>query len=532
MTSARTHPSTDPVFHPVVGPGAAFIPVAWLVAFLVVPVVLLVTGDTDFDDVTRILTRRSTWNVVWFATWQAVLSVVATFVVAGPVTWLISRHRFRGRRALRAVTTVGFLLPSVVVATAFLAVLPRSLHYSVFAVVIAHAYFNIAVVVRVVGARAESLDAQLWLAAQTLGATPPTAWRTITVPMLRNSIASAGTVVFLYCFSSYAVIRVLGGPRRSTIESDIALRAFGIGDVGGASVLALLQMLCIGVVAGAIHLLARSNGKPTRAPSAMLPTIPDNRRRTAIAIAAVTVAFVIAPLSALFWQSVHVGDTVSARAWQSIFNTSLIESVWTSTRTALVAGLVGTVLCILATLAITRLRTGGNVVNSLTLAPLAMSPVTIGLGLLVTFDSGWFDWRSRWWFVALAHTLVSFPLAVRVLVPAWRTTPVGLHRAAAVLGAGGGRRFIDIDLRRMRPAIVASLGLVVAVSLGEFGAASMLSREGAETIPVAIARLLSRTGDEVRAQAFALASILVVVCVMALAIVEMALQRGEHASRR
>ncbi|MGA1506811.1 MAG: ABC transporter permease, partial [Ilumatobacteraceae bacterium] len=235
MTSARTRPSTDPVFHPVVGPGAAFIPVAWLVAFLVVPVVLLVTGDTDFDDVTRILTRRSTWNVVWFATWQAVLSVVATFVVAVPVTWLISRHRFRWRRALRAVTTVGFLLPSVVVATAFLAVLPRSLHYSVFAVVIAHAYFNIAVVVRVVGARAESLDAQLSLAAQTLGATPPTAWRTITVPMLRNSIASAGTVIFLYCFSSYAVIRVLGGPRRSTIESDIALRAFGIGDVGGAS---------------------------------------------------------------------------------------------------------------------------------------------------------------------------------------------------------------------------------------------------------------------------------------------------------
>ena len=146
MTSARTHPSTDPVFHPVVGPGAAFIPVAWLVAFLMVPVVLLVTGDTDFDDVTRILTRRSTWNVVWFATWQAVLSVVATFIVAGPVTWLISRHRFRWRRALRAVTTIGFLLPSVVVATAFLAVLPRSLHYSVFAVVIAHAYFNLSLI--------------------------------------------------------------------------------------------------------------------------------------------------------------------------------------------------------------------------------------------------------------------------------------------------------------------------------------------------------------------------------------------------
>ncbi|MGA1139930.1 MAG: hypothetical protein ACO3VN_07320, partial [Ilumatobacteraceae bacterium] len=88
------------MFHPVVGPGAAFIPMAWLVAFLVVPVVLLVTRNTGLDDVTRILTRRSTWNVVWFATWQALLSVVATFVIAAPVTWLISRHRFRGRRAL------------------------------------------------------------------------------------------------------------------------------------------------------------------------------------------------------------------------------------------------------------------------------------------------------------------------------------------------------------------------------------------------------------------------------------------------
>jgi thiamine transport system permease protein len=107
-----------------------------------------------------------------------------------------------------------------------------------------------------------------------------------------------------------------------------------------------------------------------------------------------------------------------------------------------------------------------------------------------------------------------------------------MHHAAAVLGANSWRRLIDVDLRRLRPALVAALGLIVAVSLGEFGAASMLSRDGAETMPVAIARLLSRTGDEVRTQAFAMASLLVVVCVIALITVEASLKRGEHARGR
>jgi thiamine transport system permease protein len=68
--------------------------------------------------------------------------------------------------------------------------------------------------------------------------------------------------------------------------------------------------------------------------------------------------------------------------------------------------------------------------------------------------------------------------------------------------------------------------------LGEFGAASLLSRDGAETMPVTISRLLSRTGDMVRAQAFAMASLLVLVCVMALIAVESALKKGEHAADR
>jgi thiamine transport system permease protein len=107
-----------------------------------------------------------------------------------------------------------------------------------------------------------------------------------------------------------------------------------------------------------------------------------------------------------------------------------------------------------------------------------------------------------------------------VLVPSWRNVSPVLRDAAAVLGASPARRLLDIDLRLLRPAIVAAIALIGAVSLGEFGAASMLSRSGAETLPVSISRLLGRTGDVVRTQAFVLATLLVVACLAALLVID------------
>jgi len=512
---------------------AAFVVSAlWLGAFFVVPVGMMLVDFASVDDARRVLTRASTWKIVWFSAWQAMLSVLATFAVATPVTWLIGRHEFYARRALRALTTVGFLLPSVVVGAAFLAVLPREWHYTAWAVIVAHAYFNVAVVVRVLGARLELLDSRLIAAARTLGATPAQAARTVVLPFVRGAVASAAAVVFVYCFSSFAVVRLLGGPSRNTMESDIALRTFGIGDLRGAVVMSVLQAAAILMFVMVMRIAARNEPPAIRSAAVALGRITGRRRWLALATAGFTIAFVVGPLVAVVVQSMRIGDRVSIEAWRSIAQNSLWASIVASARTAFAAGVAGTALALATAFAVVRLGVRGRLLDAATIVPLAVSPVTLGLGLVVTFDSGWFDWRSEWWFVAVAHTLVAFPLAVRVLVPAWRTVPRGLHAAAAVLGADERRRLLHIDLRLLRRAIVAALGIVVAVSLGEFGAASLLSRDGAETLPVAIARLLARTGDLVRAQGFVLATILIVACVGVLAIVESALGRRRHVAGR
>jgi thiamine transport system permease protein len=508
---------------------AALPAIAWLLGFAVLPIIVMVTRFVGFNDVERVLSRTATWRVVWFSTWQAGLSVVCTFFVAAPVTWILGRYEFRGRRLLRALTTVGFLLPSVVVGAGFLALLPTSIHNSPLAIVLAHAYFNIAVVVRVVGARLELVDRRLVDAARTLGVSAIRSYRDIVWPLIRSAVTSAAGVVFLYCFTSFAVIRIVGGPTRNTIESDIALRAFGIGDVAAATVLGGLQAVMIVVVFAMFRHLGGRNVLQRQ--SGILPRATRHVRPRLVIVAFGTVLFVAAPLVSLAWRSLHVGDVVSLSPWTSIFDTSLRESIVASLRTATLAGVIGVALAATVAMSIVRLQKVGRLLDMFTFLPLAISPVMLGLGLVVTFDARWYDWRGEWWFVSIVHTLVALPLVVRVLVPAWHAIPLQLHDAAAVLGAGEVRRLVDIDLRLIRRAVAAGLGLVLAVSLGEFGAASILSRSGAETMPVTIGRLLSRTGDLVRAQAFALSTLLVLLCFVALLFVEAIFGRNRDAQR-
>mgnify|MGYP002622841811 FL=1 len=86
-------------------------------------------------------------SVGWFTLWQATLSTVLTFIFAAPMTWAVGRYEFRGRKLAMALVTVPFVLPTVVVGTAFVALGWRE---SIGAILAAHVFFNVAVVVRTV----------------------------------------------------------------------------------------------------------------------------------------------------------------------------------------------------------------------------------------------------------------------------------------------------------------------------------------------------------------------------------------------
>ena len=500
--------------------GLAAAPVIGLAVFYLWPFLTLLAEALGGEAVRRTLTRRSTWDVVWFTTWQAVISTAITLMVGLAPTWIVTRFDFVGRRILLGLLTAMFVLPTVVMGAAFLAFIPAPLNRSTWAVIAAHVVFNIAVVVRTVGAVWEHLPTDMEWASATLGASPLRTFREITLPLIRPTLTAAGAIVFLFTFTSFGVIRILAAPGTRTIEVEIWRRATQLGEIDVAAVLALVQLAALGLVivwstasqrrhsrALDLHPLQR-RARPRRGP----------QRRWVRGIAWGTALLAVTPLTALVVKSFSTPTGWSTRAWTNLGRSEVrpgirvgidpVNAIWNSLETMLWATAFAVVIGGLASLAIAAAGRGGRILDAGLMLPVGTSAVTIGFGMLITFDHEPVDWRASWWLVPVGHALVAVPFVVRTVLGVLRAVDPELATAAATLGASPVQSWRETVLPFLwRPLAVAG-ALAAAISLGEFGATSFLSRSGGETLPIAIERLLGRTGSLLQAQGYVLATLL------------------------
>lgn len=173
------------------------VPLVFFGLFFAYPVAAIVGRGLKTDDgwqfgrIGEVLARPDIADVLWFTTWQALASTALTLVIALPAAYVFARLDFPGKQLLRAVVTVPFVLPTVVVGTAFLALVGRGglmdelwgvrLDTTVWAILLAHVFFNYAVVVRTVGGLWAQLDPRQEEAARVLGAGRFAAWRHVTL---------------------------------------------------------------------------------------------------------------------------------------------------------------------------------------------------------------------------------------------------------------------------------------------------------------------------------------------------------------
>lgn len=487
--------------------------IAALALFFAFPVLTIAAKFTQVSNLVDVVTDESLRSVWWFTLWQAVLSTLLTLLVGLPFTWAISRHHFRFSRALTGFITVPFLMPAVVVATGVKAILPNA---GVPAILWAHVVFNVAVVVRMVSPQWSSLDATLEDTAADLGAGRIRAFFSVVLPHIRSSIRNAATVIFLFCFTSFAVVAILGGITRRTIETEIFTQAVRLGDTRTATSLALLQAIVI-VIVLRLGYTASSNEEQ------QLTVHNGAARRSTLSpllFSAVylPLAIVSAPLVAVIIRSFTLHGHFTFNGYRWLFDGST-NAMGINISHTLVTSLLFAAFCALITtcaaLIITSSRNASSVMQFITSLPLVISSVTFGLGLIITFNRFPFDWRAQWWLIPVVHSVIALPLAMRTLQPALHTIPSDLYEASASLGASAWRTWARIELPLLRPALIQVAGFSAAVSLGEFGATSFLSRGDTTTIPIAISQLLGRPGDIPTQSAFALAALVTVVIALA-----------------
>ena len=486
----------------------ASVPALFIGYFFVYPLVRILGVGLSELDVRATGVEARLLKVGWFTLWQASLSTVLTLLVAAPMTWAISNFEFRGRKLATALVTVPFVLPTVVVGTAFVALGWRD---SIVAILAAHVFFNVAVVVRTVGTLWSRLDPNLHDAARVLGASQWTVFRTVTLPLLRPAIAAAASIVFLFTFTSFGVVLILGGFQYATLEVEIYRQAVDLFDLPLAAVLAVVQL--VGVTAA---LYAYSQFQERHTATWALRSDKDRPRPVgvtrllAIGSVAATLLALAIPLAVL------VGRSLGTDSYRGLFESDRvvgtpIASVGNSMVFAVIAMVLATSIGLMAAAVITGREGGLSRWFDLTLMlPLGTSAVTIGFGFIVAL--GWpVDLRAGFWLIPIAHALVAIPFVVRSTVPTLRSIPGEMREAAAVLGASPGRVWREIDLPVVARAALVGAGFAFVVSLGEFGATSFIARPNTATVPVMIFRLLSRPGASSFRMAMALSVVLAAV---------------------
>ena len=509
----------------------AAIPLAFLAVFFAWPLAAILerslVADGALDLPFDVLTRASTREIAWFTLWQATVSTALTLVAGLPLAWALSRFRFRGRSFVEAFVLVPFVLPTVVVATAFLALLPDRAERSVAAILLAHVFFNVAVVVRIVGAFWAGLDSRLWDAAATLGASRGQRSLRLTLPLLFPAIASAASIVFLFCFTSFGVIVVLGGIRYATLESEIYNQAARLFDLRTAAALALIQLAAVAATVLLAGRLERRLGGQRRH-GRRAPRPAGHERLAVGAIVGGSLMLLALPPAALVMRSLRVGDGFGLERYASLWEETpaLLVVPWHAIVNSLLFASVATVIALAVGVpAAVAVAYGGRGLDALLMLPLGASAVMLGFGFILAFDNPPLDLRSSPAIVPLAQALVALPFVVRSLVPALRAVDVRLREAAAVLGATPAQVRRQVDLPLLARPLAVAAGLALAVSLGEFGATVFVARADRPTVPVAIFRFLGRPGAENVGTAMALCVVLMALVAAVAVISERSLVR-------
>lgn len=529
------------------------LPAAFLFFFFLVPLgnILLVMATRN-----GVVSTNAIFQPLWFTIWQAALSMLLTLALGLPAAFVFARYNFAGKGVLRLLTTLPFILPTVVVAAGFTALLgPRGLvngwlmqafnlqnppiafMNTLGAILIAHVFYNTSVVIRVVGSALVQFDPRIEEAGRVLGGSPWRVFREVTLPLLRPSILVAALMVFLFDFTSFGVILLLGGPRFATLEVSIYTQTLSMLNLRMAGLLSFIQLAC---TIGFTLLYTRLNGKRS------VPLMPRLRgetvrtpksifEKTAVGLmVTVLVVLLVSPLAALALKSVLQTDAATQTSSLTLayyrelfinrndafFYVPPAKAALNSLFYAAVTVLISVGLGLTASYALVRQRGLKRWLDPLIMLPLGTSAVTLGLGFLITFNKPPLDVSSFPLLIPLAHSLVALPFVVRTIQPALASIPASLGESAASLGASPWRVWREVELPIIRRAVMVGVIFSFTLSLGEFGATSFLARPDTPTLPVAIYRFLSQPGAMNYGQAMAMATLLMLVCALAIGLLD------------
>lgn len=464
-------------------------------------------GIVDFGGV---LADPYVRGIVRFSVVQAVLSALISLALAFPVARAIARQpTFLGRTLVIRCLGLPMVVPVIVAILGLVALYGRSglvnelsaaigfnLQLDIYGlggILLAHAFFNMPMAVRLFLFALQSVPHETWRLASQLDMGPWALFRLIEWPAVRRVIPGAGLLIFLLCFASFTPVLVLGGgPPRATIEVALfqALR-FDF-DLSRVLSLGLIQVTIGAIVAGTV--LALLPPLPAGDTTGIAAPRRDGEGRFAMVLDSAVIGFaaiaVLSPFAVVLFDGLtgpFVRVVADGRTWQAAY---------LSLKIGLAAGSLAVFLGWMMILTIRRwatnptmrpvaeaLETAGSVI-------LVVPPFVLGAGLFVAL-SAYFDiFYIGPILVVLINAMMGIPFVLRIIGPSARLAQERQGRLTDSLRISGWNRFLLIDWPMLRTRFGLALALCTALAVGDMGIIALFASPATETLPLLLYRLI------------------------------------------
>ncbi|WP_332447967.1 ABC transporter permease [Sphaerochaeta sp.] len=498
-----------------------------------------------------------TQRIMLFTLYQAFLSTLASLLVALPGAYLIATYSFRGKRFILALSAIPFVIPSILVVLGFviffgnngflnqllmrlfgLPAPPLSILYSFKAIILAHTFYNFPIIMNLVSSYWEHMDSNCEAASWTLGATKSRTFLSVTLPRLLPAIISAASLVFLFCFNSFAIIMVLGGgPQFTTMEVEIYRQARMLGNPGNAAALSLFSILVTVLLLAWYNNrerhLARSEAYQSKNRFVQKKPATFLGRMLAVLYTLASILFILGPILSVVVRSFMAAPSRSSAQQFSLkwyrqllslepatgHMGSALQALTNSLFIAFLVALCTIPLALTLSVAIRRKSSRKKGLEMLGMLPMTVSSVIIGLGYYLISSRIRGGTALSYTLVVLAHMVIAIPFVLRTLLPEYRKIPLSYMHSSLTLGAGPWRTFVSIEVPLLRGAMLTGAIFAFALSMGEFNATLTLANSSIVTLPIIMYRLIGSYNFQ---GACALGTILIVVCAIVFSVSELA----------
>ena len=461
------------------------------------------------EAIKAVFTAPYTYRLLLFTLKESLLSAAVSVVLALPFSYYFASFRFKGRNTILALSALSFTIPSILVVLGFVIFYgnsgilnnmlkmlfgleepPVKVLYTFFAIILAHVYLNMPVAFNLITNGWAGLSDKEEMASLTLKKSRCATFYKIPRPTLNGVIKNAYLIIFLFCFSSFAIVMVLGGnPAYSTLESEIYRKANIMLDQQGASALALFGFL----VTGMILLITTTGRRKERIERAEARNRKLKKKDAVIVffLVLMLLLFILPPMLSIFYRSFFTkSGEFSLHEWMKIFDKgNFLTSILNSLAIAAISALLSTVLS--EALAVYSSKTSSKAIPLLATLPLATGSVMLGLGYnFVAAKIGTHSLLSGYLMILATHMVLSMPFALRTMLPGAKEIPERVSQASYTLKKGRLKTYLDTERPLLKNYRRKAFIFSFALSLGEVNATLTLSGGKITTLPIQIYRLI------------------------------------------